>query len=96
MRAVVSNGQRTVSFSLAGARSGQLNEAFRNWLQQSYHPRVHSVTNQTPLERFSSHLECLRPTPSNLEDYFRKRTLRIVAKDRTVALNGRLYEAPLL
>ena len=74
---------------------GALNEAFQSWLQQSYHPKVHSVTNQSPLERFSSHLECLRPTPSHLEDYFRKRTLRIVAKDRTVALNGRLYEAPI-
>ena len=74
---------------------GALNEAFRSWLQQSYHPKVHSVTNQSPLERFSSHLECLRPVPSHLEDYFRKRTLRIVAKDRTVALNGRLYEAPI-
>lgn len=74
---------------------GALNEAFRSWLQQSYHPKVHPVTNQSPLERFSSHLECLRPVPSHLEDYFRKRTLRIVAKDRTVALNGRLYEAPI-
>ena len=74
---------------------GALNEAFQSWLQQSYHPKVHSVTNQSPLERFASHLECLRPVPSHLEDYFRKRTLRIVAKDRTVALNGRLYEAPI-
>jgi len=78
-----------------GEDLGKLNEAFSSWLQQRYHQSVHSVTNQSPLERFSSHLECLRPVPSNLEDYFRKRTLRIVAKDRTVALNGRLYEAPI-
>jgi transposase InsO family protein len=78
-----------------GQDLAELNEAFRSWLQQCYHPSVHSVTNQSPLERFSSHLECLRPVPSNLEDYFRKRTLRIVARDRTVALNGRLYEAPI-
>ena len=30
-----------------------------------------------------------------MEDYFRKRTTRRVAKDRTVALNGRLFEAPV-
>jgi hypothetical protein len=45
------------------------------------------------MERFSSHLECLRPTPRDLEDFFRKRALRIVARDRTVSLNSRLYEA---
>jgi hypothetical protein len=47
------------------------------------------------MERFSSHLECLRPAPRDLEDFFRKRALRIVAKDRTVSLNSRLYEAPV-
>jgi putative transposase len=78
-----------------GQDLAELNEAFRSWLEKSYHQAVHSVTNQSPLERLSSHLECLRPAPSNLEDYFRKRTLRIVARDRTVALNGRLYEAPI-
>ena len=78
-----------------GKGLGDLNEAFRGWLEQRYHPRVHSVTGQSPIERFSSHLECLRPAPPTLEDYFRKRTLRVVARDRTVALNGRLYEAPI-
>jgi hypothetical protein len=53
------------------------------------------VTGQSPLERFAQHRECLRPSPPNLQDYFRKQTLRNVAKDRTVALNGRLYEAPV-
>jgi putative transposase len=78
-----------------GEDLSKLNEAMRHWLEERYHQASHSVTGQTPLERFSSHLECLRPSPPNLEDYFRKRTLRIVAKDRTVALNGRLYEAPI-
>jgi putative transposase len=73
----------------------KLNEALRHWLEQRYHQSSHSVTGQSPLERFSSHLECLRPSPPNLEDSFRKRTVRIVAKDRAVALNGRLYEAPI-
>jgi len=73
----------------------QLNDALGKWLQETYHQKAHSVTRQTPLERFSSHLECLRPTPPHLEDFFRKRTVRKVEKDRTVALNSRLYEAPV-
>jgi putative transposase len=72
-----------------------LNASLRRWLEQTYHRRVHSITNQQPLERFSSHLECMRPAPPNLEDFFRKRTLRNVAKDRSISLQGRLYEAPL-
>jgi putative transposase len=72
-----------------------LNQAFRRWMEETYHQSLHSVTAQTPLERFASQLECLRPVPPHLEDFFRKRTLRIVAKDRTVSLNGRLYEAPV-
>ena len=72
-----------------------LNRDFADWLHESYHQRPHSVTGQTPMERFSSHLECLRPAPRDLEDFFRKRALRIVAKDRTVSLNCRLYEAPV-
>lgn len=74
---------------------GDLNRSLRKWLEETYHQRVHSVTRQKPLERFSSHLECVRPAPPNLEDFFRKRALRNVAKDRSVALQGRLYEAPL-
>lgn len=71
-----------------------LNERFSAWLQ-SYHQNLHAVTGQTPMERFTSHLECLRPTPTHLEDFFRKRAIRKVEKDRTVALNSRLYEAPV-
>jgi transposase InsO family protein len=78
-----------------GEDLGDLNRELVRWLQESYHVRAHTVTGQTPIERFSSHLECLRPAPATLEDFFRKRAVRIVAKDRTVALNGRLYEAPV-
>lgn len=33
--------------------------------------------------------------PNNLKDHFRARARRRVAKDRTVTLDGRLYEAPV-
>lgn len=73
----------------------ELNQALNTWVDQQYHREPHSVTGQSPLERFAQHMECIRPAPPNLQDYFRKQTLRNVAKDRTVALNGRLYEAPV-
>jgi len=77
-----------------GEELGDLNQRFLSWLG-TYHQSLHSVTGQRPMERFSSHLECLRPAPPHLEDFFRKRALRKVEKDRTVALNSRLYEAPV-
>jgi hypothetical protein len=40
-------------------------------------------------------MECIRPAPRHLEDYFRKRARRRVANDRTVSLHGKLYEAPV-
>ena len=40
-------------------------------------------------------MHCLRNAPANLKDYFRKVARRKVAKDRTITLDGRLYEAPV-
>jgi len=73
----------------------ELNEAFDLWLNEIYHQRKHSSTGQSPFERFTAHMECLRPAPTDLRDYFRKHARRRVAKDRTITLNGKLYEAPI-
>lgn len=73
----------------------ELNEALDCWLRDVYHKRPHGATGEPPLKRYADHMECIRPAPKHLEDYFRKRARRRVAKDRTVALNGRLYEAPV-
>lgn len=78
-----------------GETLDDLNEAFELWLNHDYHQRKHSSTGQSPFDRFTSHMECIRPAPSNLKDYFRKAALRRVGKDRTITLNGRLYEAPV-
>ena len=72
-----------------------LNEAFDLWLNDIYHQRKHSSTGQSPFERFTAHMECLRPAPKDLRDHFRKHARRRVAKDRTITLNGKLYEAPV-
>ncbi len=71
-----------------------LNNEFCKWLD-AYHRREHSATGQTPFARFTSHMECLRPAPDDLKDHFRTIARRTVAKDRTITLDGNLYEAPV-
>ena len=78
-----------------GQTLNELNEAFDGWLSNIYHQRKHSSTKQTPIERFAVNLQCLRAAPDNLHDYFRIVARRKVNKDRSITLNGRLYEAPV-
>jgi transposase InsO family protein len=83
---------------LPGFRAGtlaELNECLDAWIGHEYHLRVHSSTAEMPLERFARQVELVRPAPPDLEDHFRKAVRRRVAKDRTVSLNGKLYEAPI-
>ncbi len=78
-----------------GQSLNELNEAFDGWLTHVYHQRKHSATKQNPFKRFTANLHCLRQAPDNLHDYFRKLALRKVNKDRTITLNGHLYEGPV-
>ena len=78
-----------------GERLSELNEVLALWLEDVYHRRPHGSTGQAPFARFTENLHCLRPAPENLNDYFRHTARRRVAKDRTVILNGSLYEAPV-
>ncbi len=71
-----------------------LNQRLTAWIDEEYHQRVHSSTTQTPLKRYLARLETLRPAPKDLWDYFRVPARRKVDKDRTVSLNGALFEAP--
>jgi len=73
----------------------ELNGAFDLWRSQIYHQRVHSATGLKPLDRFTSRMECLRATPDNLKDHFRMIARRRVSKDRTLTLDGNLFEAPV-
>lgn len=72
-----------------------LNRDLTEWIETAYHTTVHSSTGEAPMVRYLRHVHLLRKAPKDLDDYFRKRTLRRVARDRTIALNGRLYEAPV-
>jgi len=82
-------------FSFKGRTLIELNAAFEVWLNRVYHQRQHGATSQTPFARFTDNMKCLRPVPDNLTDHFRQRVRRKVAKDRTITLNGRLFEAPV-
>ena len=73
----------------------ELNGALERYLNDDYHHRKHSATGQNPLDRFTSNMHCLRPAPENLKDHFRKMALRKVNADRTITLDGRIYEAPV-
>ena len=78
-----------------GQTLNELNEAFDCWISDIYHQRKHSSTKQSPFERFAANLHCLRAASDNLYDYFRKVARRKVNKDRTITLNGRLFEGPV-
>ncbi len=73
----------------------ELNAQLDHWITTIYHQRPHGATGEAPLKRFADHMECIRPAPGRIEDYFRKRARRRVANDRTVSLGRRLYEAPV-
>lgn len=72
-----------------------LNRSITKWLEAIYHQRKHSSTGMSPFERFSRKLACIRQAPKNLKDHFRKAVQRTVARDRTITLDGRLFEAPV-
>lgn len=72
-----------------------LNTALDRWLRELYHNREHRSTGQTPLARYAAHCECVRAAPKDLPDHFRQQARRRVAKDRSVSLAGRLFEAPI-
>ena len=75
-----------------GTTIEDLNMCLDLWVNDIYHRKRHSSTGQTPFERFTAKMECLRQAPVNLKDYFRKVARRKVGKDRTIVFRGRIYE----
>ena len=79
----------------AGLTLRDLNEELWRYLNHSYHITVHTSTGEAPFERFSRSLHLVRSTPDDLDDYFRIKCKRKVLKDRTVSLDGVIFEVPL-
>jgi hypothetical protein len=74
---------------------GALNRVFWAWLEAEYHQTAHrGIGGRSPIDRFLDDAEKLRPAPEDLELLMRMKLTRRVARDRTVRLDGRLYEAP--
>jgi putative transposase len=82
-------------YGFKGQTLDEINEAFDLYLHHIYHQRKHSATGKSPFQRFTDNMQCLRQAPTNLTDHFRQAARRRVGKDRTVTLNGKLYEAPV-
>lgn len=78
-----------------GSKLEDLNGVFSCWLNTKYHTRNHGTTGEPPFARFTSNMACMRTAPENLKDHFRKMEKRRIANDRTLTLNGRLYEGPI-
>lgn len=78
-----------------GLTLSELNRLLWEWIDKDYHVRIHSSTKQTPLSRYLADINTIRSAPKDLDDYFRKRAVRRVDKDRTLSLDGRTYEAPV-
>jgi transposase InsO family protein len=71
-----------------------LNHHFENWVDE-YNNKIHGSTKQTPYDRYRAGIECIRPAPARLLDYFRQIEFRSVKKDRTIRLMGSIFEAPV-
>jgi transposase InsO family protein len=72
-----------------------LNRKLWGWVEGEYHHTPHAgLDRQTPLERWAQAADSVRfPEPDlDLEDLFLFEAARKVQKDRTVSLNGIIYE----
>jgi putative transposase len=69
-----------------------LNRIFQSWAEQVYHRRVHTETEQTPLERFLAPGVPSRPSEASLREAFRWSERRTASKTGTVGMHGNTYE----
>lgn len=75
----------------------RLNRSFREWLEDDYHVRKHSVLDMLPLDRFGMDLEriqWLQPSIYNKEIFYAEETRKVRA-DNTFQFNSTRYEAPV-
>jgi transposase InsO family protein len=74
----------------------ELNERLQAWIESVYHRSEHSALGTTPLLRWQRDIEHVRQLPPgcDLRRLFFHRLDRLVRRDSTFLLHGRLYEAP--
>jgi transposase InsO family protein len=72
----------------------KLNEDLDSWVED-YNTRMHSSLRDSPIHIYQKGLQCVRPAPPNLKDFFRESETRTVRHDRCVQLHGVFYEVPV-
>jgi transposase InsO family protein len=77
-----------------GVTFEDLNQRLDVWVE-AYNSSVHSSLQMAPEARFRAGIACVRPAPKDLLAYFRKVEVRRVKKDRTIRVEGRVFEVPV-
>lgn len=75
----------------------ELNELFRDWIENQYHKTIHSSIDQRPIDRYINDLkktQIKRLSEEEIKLIFYRTFRRKVKNDSTISLNGKLYEAP--
>ena len=74
----------------------ELNQSLLAWLEVVYHPRQHSETGLSPLDRFRRQTDpATRPAdPATLQQAFLHRDQRKVTKTATISFMGNRYQVP--
>jgi putative transposase len=70
----------------------EMNRLFAAWVETTYHRRIHSETQATPLDRFVGGGPFALPTPAQLHEAFLWSEQRTVTKTATVSLHGNTFE----
>jgi transposase InsO family protein len=74
-----------------------LNHAFRVWLNDDYHHKIHSGIDQRPIDRYHASLARInvrRLSKAELDEIFLVRHERVVNNDATISFKGAVYEVP--
>ena len=71
----------------------KLNHQLDLWIDE-YNNKIHSSLEMSPFDKYRKNLECVRPAPPNLIQYFRTIEYRTIGKDRTFRLSNKYYEGP--
>lgn len=91
-RTVQSDFQQRLAFSPVSSID-ELNESFRKWIETEYHKNPHSsLEGESPVGRFRKRSAHLRLAEEDLDRLFLNQAMRVVRKDATFSLNGRLWE----
>jgi transposase InsO family protein len=78
-------------------RLEELNGAFRVWLHDDYHHKIHSGIDQRPIDRYQAsigRINVRRLSKAELDEIFLVRHERVVNNDATISFKGDIYEVP--